>query len=78
MGGYICHDTFDYTSVTRLLELVTGVTNPNISACHAAAPVRRTGNSVTQVPDRRGSGRYDLICSGMSVANAADRGCSAA
>jgi phospholipase C len=31
-GGYVCHDTFDHTSVTRLLELVTGVTNPNISA----------------------------------------------
>ncbi len=31
VGGYVCHDTFDHTSVTRLLELVTGVTNPNIS-----------------------------------------------
>ncbi|HEY6495394.1 MAG TPA: alkaline phosphatase family protein [Trebonia sp.] len=32
VGGYVCHDTFDHTSVTRLLELVTGVTNPNITA----------------------------------------------
>jgi phospholipase C len=32
VGGFVCHDTFDHTSVTRLLELVTGVTNPNISA----------------------------------------------
>jgi phospholipase C len=32
VGGYVCHDTFDHTSVTRLLEQVTGVTNPNISA----------------------------------------------
>jgi phospholipase C len=32
VGGYVCHDTFDHTSVTRLLELVTGVVNPNISA----------------------------------------------
>jgi phospholipase C len=30
-GGYVCHDTFDHTSVTRLLELVTGVVNPNIT-----------------------------------------------
>src|SRR3984885_535962 len=32
VGGYVCHDTFDHTSVTRLLEQVTGVVNPNISA----------------------------------------------
>ena len=32
MGGYVCHDTFDHTSVLRLLERVTGVTAPNISA----------------------------------------------
>jgi phospholipase C len=32
VGGYVCHDTFDHTSVTRLLELVTGVANPNITA----------------------------------------------
>ena len=32
VGGYVCHDTFDHTSVLRLLEKVTGVTNPNISA----------------------------------------------
>ncbi|HEY1668028.1 MAG TPA: alkaline phosphatase family protein [Trebonia sp.] len=32
VGGYVCHDTFDHTSVTRLLELVTGVVNPNITA----------------------------------------------
>jgi phospholipase C len=32
VGGYVCHDLFDHTSVTRLLELVTGVTNPNITA----------------------------------------------
>jgi phospholipase C len=31
VGGFVCHDTFDHTSVTRLLELVTGVTNPNIT-----------------------------------------------
>jgi phospholipase C len=32
VGGFVCHDTFDHTSVTRLIELVTGVTNPNITA----------------------------------------------
>jgi phospholipase C len=32
VGGYVSHDTFDHTSVTRLLELVTGVVNPNITA----------------------------------------------
>jgi phospholipase C len=32
VGGYVNHDTFDHTSVTRLLELVTGVVNPNITA----------------------------------------------
>ena len=31
MGGYVCHDTFDHTSVTRLIEQVTGVVNPNIT-----------------------------------------------
>jgi phospholipase C len=31
VGGYVCHDTFDHTSVTRLLETVTGVRNPNIT-----------------------------------------------
>src|ERR1700722_7911761 len=31
VGGYVCHDTFDHTSVTRLLEQVTGVTSPNIT-----------------------------------------------
>jgi phospholipase C len=31
VGGYVCHDTFDHTSVIRLLETVTGVVNPNIT-----------------------------------------------
>jgi phospholipase C len=31
VGGFVCHDTFDHTSVTRLLELVTGVVNPYIT-----------------------------------------------
>ena len=36
VGGYVCHDTFDHTSVTRLLEQVTGVVNPNITAWRRA------------------------------------------
>ncbi|HUC24590.1 MAG TPA: alkaline phosphatase family protein [Streptosporangiaceae bacterium] len=32
VGGFVCHDTFDHTSVTQLLEKVTGVVNPNITA----------------------------------------------
>jgi phospholipase C len=31
LGGFVCHDTFDHTSVTQLLEQVTGVVNPNIT-----------------------------------------------
>jgi phospholipase C len=31
VGGFVCHDTFDHTSVIRLLEQVTGVVNPNIT-----------------------------------------------
>ncbi len=32
VGGYVSHSTFDHTSIIRLLERLTGVTNPNISA----------------------------------------------
>jgi phospholipase C len=31
VGGFVCHDTFDHTSVIRLIERVTGVVNPNIT-----------------------------------------------
>jgi phospholipase C len=31
VGGFVSHDTFDHTSVTRLLERVTGVVNPSIT-----------------------------------------------
>ncbi|HSZ43141.1 MAG TPA: alkaline phosphatase family protein [Trebonia sp.] len=52
VGGFVCHDTFDHTSVTRLLELVTGVANPNITAWR-----RQTTGDFTAalgtVPDRR-------------------------
>src|SRR6202034_1176254 len=52
VGGYVCHDTFDHTSVTRLLEQVTGVINPNITAWR-----RKTAGDLTTalgtVPNRR-------------------------
>jgi phospholipase C len=32
VGGFVCHDTFDHTSVIRLIERVTGVQSTNISA----------------------------------------------
>jgi phospholipase C len=31
VGGFVCHDIFDHTSVIRLLEQVTGVMNPNLT-----------------------------------------------
>jgi phospholipase C len=31
VGGFVCHETFDHTSVIRLLETVTGVMNPNLT-----------------------------------------------
>ena len=52
VGGYVCHDTFDHTSVIQFLEQVTGVTNPNISAWR-----RQTTGDLTSalgaVPSRR-------------------------
>ncbi|MGW7433111.1 phosphocholine-specific phospholipase C [Streptomyces sp. NPDC054861] len=36
VGGYVCSETFDHTSVIRLLEKLTGVREPNIT------PWRRT------------------------------------
>jgi phospholipase C len=32
VGGYVSHSTFDHTSVIQLIETVTGVRCPNISA----------------------------------------------
>jgi phospholipase C len=32
VGGFVCHDTFDHTSVIRLLEQITGVVNSNLTA----------------------------------------------
>src|ERR1700761_186644 len=52
VGGFVNHDTFDHTSVTRLLELVTGVVNPSITAWR-----RKTVGDLTSalgtIPSRR-------------------------
>ena len=52
VGGYVCHDTFDHTSVIQFLEQVTGVVNPNLSAWR-----RQTAGDLTTalgtVPSRR-------------------------
>jgi phospholipase C len=52
VGGFVCHDTFDHTSVIRLLEKVTGVVNPNITPWR-----RQTVGDFTSAlgayPDRR-------------------------
>ena len=52
VGGFVCHDTFDHTSVTRLLEQVTGVINPNITAWRRET-VGDFTSALGRVPDRR-------------------------
>ena len=52
VGGFVCHDTFDHTSVIQLLEQVTGVTNTNISTWRR----QTSGNLMSAlgaVPNRR-------------------------
>jgi phospholipase C len=56
VGGYVCHDTFDHTSVTRLLELVTGVTNPNITAWR-----RQTVGDFTSALGTQPNGRFPRL-----------------
>jgi phospholipase C len=43
VGGYVCHETFDHTSVIQLMETVTGVTNPNITAWRRSVTGDLTG-----------------------------------
>jgi phospholipase C len=52
VGGFVCHDTFDHTSVTRLLERITGVVNPNITAWRRKA-VGDFTSALGSVPHRR-------------------------
>jgi phospholipase C len=52
IGGYVCHDTFDHTSTQRLIEQVTGVANPNISAWRRST-VGDFTSALGTVPNRR-------------------------
>jgi phospholipase C len=52
VGGFVCHDTFDHTSVIRLLEQVTGVVNPNITPWRRQA-VGDLTTTLGTVPSRR-------------------------
>jgi phospholipase C len=56
VGGFVCHDTFDHTSVTRLLELVTGVVNPNITSWR-----RQTVGDFTTALGTFPSGRFPRL-----------------
>jgi phospholipase C len=52
VGGFVCHDTFDHTSTIRLMEQVTGVPNPNITAWRRKA-VGDFSTALGTVPARR-------------------------
>jgi phospholipase C len=56
VGGYVCHDTFDHTSVTQLLEQVTGVVNPNITAWR-----RQTAGNFTTALGTTPFGRFPRL-----------------
>jgi phospholipase C len=56
VGGYVCHDTFDHTSVIQLLEQVTGVTNPNISQWR-----RQTVGDLTSALGAYPNGRFPRL-----------------
>ena len=52
VGGYVCHDTFDHTSVIQLLEKVTGVRQSQHHRL-AAEDGRRLQRGPRHRPDRR-------------------------
>ncbi|MFF8508072.1 phosphocholine-specific phospholipase C [Streptomyces sp. NPDC015492] len=56
VGGYVCSETFDHTSVIRFLEKLTGVREPNIT------PWRRTvtGDLTSAFDFRRGHRQPDV------------------
>ncbi len=56
VGGFVSHDTFDHTSVIRLIELVTGVVNPNITAWR-----RQTVGDFTSALGLRPSRRFPRL-----------------
>jgi phospholipase C len=52
VGGFVCHDMFDHTSTQRLIEQVTGVANPNLTAWRRAT-VGDFTSALGTVPNRR-------------------------
>jgi phospholipase C len=52
VGGLVCHDTFDHTSVIRLIETVTGVVNPNLTQWRRKA-VSDLTSALGPIPNRR-------------------------
>ena len=52
VGGFVSHDTFDHTSVIRLIETVTGVMNPNITPWRRKT-VGDFTSALGSVPNRR-------------------------
>jgi phospholipase C len=56
LGGFVCHDTFDHTSVIQLLEQVTGVTNPKISQWR-----RQTVGDLTSALGAYPNGRFPRL-----------------
>jgi phospholipase C len=56
VGGFVSHDTFDHTSVIQLLEQVTGVVNPNITAWR-----RQTTSPLTSALGQFPGGRFPRL-----------------
>jgi phospholipase C len=56
VGGFVCHDTFDHTSVIRLIETVTGVVNPNITPWR-----RKTVGDLTSALGAVPNGRFPRL-----------------
>ncbi|MCX4587577.1 phosphocholine-specific phospholipase C [Streptomyces sp. NBC_01481] len=56
VGGYVCSEVFDHTSVIRLLEKWTGIEEPNISPWRRAV----TGDLTSALDFRRGRPQPDV------------------
>jgi phospholipase C len=56
VGGYVSHDTLDHTSSIRLLERITGVMNPNLTAWR-----RKTVGDFSGALGRRVGGRFPRL-----------------
>jgi len=56
VGGFVSHDTFDHTSVIRLIETVTGVVNPNLTQWR-----RQAVGDLTAALGSRPNGRFPRL-----------------